>query len=243
MALKPLEYRDGELLLRGALAREGNPVSARPGILVVHAARGLDPESRRRAEMISRLGYVALAVDLYGDGFLAESMEEARQWMDPLRNDPNKLRARIRAGLEALAARPEVDRNRIAAIGYCLGGTTVLELARSGADVAGVVSFHGGLKTGKPAEPGEVKAKILVLTGAEDPVIPPAEVAAFEDEMRRAGTDWQVTTYGGARHGFTHPHGANYQEAADRRSWEAMRLFFSEIFKEPAIPALAGRGH
>jgi len=232
MQIEQLTYRDGDLPLRGTLAREEGEAVFRPGVLIVHAARGLDPETKRRAEMIARLGYVALAVDLYGNGFLAESMEEARKWMDPLRDNPGKLRARIQAGLEALVAQAGVDRNRIAAIGYCLGGTTVLELARSGADIGGVVSFHGGLKTKAPAESGLVRAKILVLTGAEDPVIPPAEVAAFEDEMRRAGTDWQVTLYGGAKHGFTQPKGANYQEAADRRSWEAMRTFFQEIFGE-----------
>ncbi len=123
-----------------------------------------------------------------------------------------------------------VSPGQIAAIGYCLGGTTVLELARSGADIAGVVSFHGGLKTTHPAEASVIRAKILVLTGGEDPVVPPTEVANFEDEMRRAGADWQVITYGGAPHGFTNPKGQNYRKSADRRSWEAMLVFFRELF-------------
>ncbi len=236
MSLPPLlstslEYRDDDLLLRGALFREDVSGESFPGVLVVHAARGLDAEVRRRAEAVARLGYVALAVDLYGDGFVAEDMEEARRWMNPLRENPAKLRKRISAGLEALRAQPGVDHKRIAAIGYCLGGTTVLELARSGATIAGVVSFHGGLEMKQPAEPGAVKAKLLVLTGAEDPVIPPAQVAAFQDEMRRAETDWQLTIYSGARHAFTDPRSANYQKASDVRSWAAMRLFFEEIFR------------
>ena len=149
------------------------------------------------------------------------------------------MRRRATAGLEVLRKQDLVDAKRIAAIGYCFGGTTVLELARSGADIAGVVSFHGGLDTPKPAASGAVKAKVLVLTGAADKSVPPEQVKAFEDEMTAAGADWYLTSYGGAVHGFTNPangsdtsKGAAYDARADRRSWQAMKDFFAEIFAE-----------
>jgi dienelactone hydrolase len=148
------------------------------------------------------------------------------------------LRERVRAGLEVLKNHELSDGKRIAAIGYCFGGTTVLELARSGADIAGVVSFHGGLSSATPGDAKNIKAKVLALHGADDPNVPPKEVAAFEDEMRQGGVDWQLIAYGGAVHSFTdwnagndNSKGAAYNQSADRRSWEAMRQFFAEIFK------------
>jgi len=148
------------------------------------------------------------------------------------------MRQRIGAGLDVLLREPLCDPKRVAAIGYCFGGTCVLELARSGADVAGVVSFHGGLATANPADAKNIRGKVLVLHGGDDPHVPPKEVAAFEDEMRAAGVDWQLVVYGGAVHAFTNPasgsdksRGAAYNAAADRRSWEAMKAFFGEIFR------------
>jgi dienelactone hydrolase len=166
-------------------------------------------------------------------------MQEAQQASAPFRDDRPLMRARARAGLEVLRKHELVDPKRIAAIGYCFGGMTVLELARSGADVAGVVSFHGGLSTPNPAEAKNIKAKVLVLHGGDDPNVPPEQVLAFQDEMRKAKVDWQMVIYGGAVHSFTNPasgndpsRGAAYNEKADQRSWEAMRVFFAEIFRE-----------
>ena len=147
------------------------------------------------------------------------------------------MRARVNAALDTIRGLDVVDPKRIAAIGYCFGGATVLELARSGADVAGVVSFHGGLGTPNPGDAKNIKCKVLALVGGDDPSVPPAQVEAFEQEMRQAGVDWQVNIYGGAVHSFTNPasgndssRGAAYNEKADKRSWQAMRLFFGEIF-------------
>ncbi|HEX9024338.1 MAG TPA: dienelactone hydrolase family protein [Geobacteraceae bacterium] len=154
------------------------------------------------------------------------------------RNDRPLARARALAGLEVLKKRAQVDPQRIAAIGYCFGGTMALELARSGADLKGVVSFHGGLSTPDPADARNIRGKVLVLHGADDPMESPAEIAAFQEEMRRAGVDWQMVFYGGAVHAFSNPEagkagikGVAYNEAADRRSWLAMRDFFDEIFR------------
>jgi len=148
------------------------------------------------------------------------------------------MRARANAGLEVLKKHPLTDVNRIAAIGYCFGGTVVLEMARSGAELAGVVSFHGGLSTPNPSDAKNIKGKVLVLHGADDPAVPPDQVIAFQDELRKAGVDWQMVSYGGAVHSFTNPEagndpsrGAAYNEKADKRSWEAMKTFFGEIFK------------
>lgn len=148
------------------------------------------------------------------------------------------MRERAKAGLETLKAQKQVDRNRLAAIGYCFGGTTVLELARSGADLKGTVSFHGGLATPNSADAKNITGRVLALHGADDPFVKADEVAAFQDEMRTAGVDWQLNIYGGAVHGFTNPEagndnkkGAAYNEKADKRSWEAMKVFFREIFR------------
>ena len=148
------------------------------------------------------------------------------------------LRARVNAALRTLRKEPHVDPERVAAIGYCFGGTTVLELARSGAEIAGVVSFHGGLDTPNPADAKSIRCKLLVLHGADDPNVPPSQVAAFESEMTTAGVDWQLIKYSGAVHAFTNPEaghdnskGAAYNERAAKRSWEAMKVFFAEIFR------------
>jgi dienelactone hydrolase len=209
----------------------------RPGILVVHEAPGLDDHAKRRAEMLAELGYIALAADLYGDGVVGNGPQEAMALMTPLSSNAELLRSRLHAGLDALAAVPNVDRQKLGAIGYCFGGMSVLEIARSGAPVLGVVSFHGVLDTHLPAVAGQVKAKMLVCTGSADPLAPADKVAAFEAEMTAAAADWQVIVYGGAKHAFTNPGADNiplpgfgYSPSADKRSWSAMRSFFDEIF-------------
>jgi len=188
--------------------------------------------------MLAQLGYVAFCADIYGKGVRPKDPQEAGPLAGKYKSDRQLLRARVNAGLEALRQQPLVDPKRIAAIGYCFGGTTVLELARSGADIAGVVSFHGGLDSPTPADGKNIKCKILVCHGADDPFEKPADLAAFQSELRDAKVDWQLIEYGGAVHAFTQPmagndnsKGAAYNEKADKRSWEAMKQFFAEIFK------------
>jgi dienelactone hydrolase len=234
---RPLEYKAGELTLIGYLAYDDAKSGQRPGVLVVHDWIGLGDFAKKKAEEIAALGYVALAVDMYGGGLVAADQEEAAKLAGALKGNRAEMRSRARAGLEALAKQPQVAAGKLAAIGFCFGGTAVLELARSGAPVAGVVSFHGGLDTPDPGDAKNIKGKVLVLHGADDPLVPPPEVSAFEEEMRRAKVDWQLNAYGGAVHSFTNPRagvdtsrGAAYNESATRRSWRAMKDFFAEIF-------------
>jgi dienelactone hydrolase len=234
-----IDYRDGPLNLRGFLAYDPNTPGKRPGIVVVHEAWGLGAHAMERARMLAKLGYVALAADMYGDRRQASDLPAAMELIGDLRTDPKKLRARAGAAVAALRTHPKVDVTKMAAIGFCFGGTTVLELARGGADLKGVVSFHGGLQTAAPAVQGAVKPKVLVCTGADDPMIPPTQVTEFEEEMRKAAADWQVIAYGGTVHSFTNPDagktvkldGVAYNAQTDRRSWAAMRAFFDEIFE------------
>ena len=231
-----VEYRQGDTVLRGHLAWDDALAGPRPGVLVVHEWYGLNDFARQRAEELARLGYVALAADMYGGGRVAADAKEAASLSGALKQDRPLLRARAAATLAALQERPEVDRRRTAAIGYCFGGTTVLELARAGADLAGAVSFHGNLDTPLPATAGAIKARLLVLHGAADPYVPPAQVEAFGQEMDAAGADWQMVSYGHAVHSFTNPaagddpaRGAAYDARAAARSWATMLAFFGEV--------------
>ena len=208
---------------------------AAPGVLVAPEAFGLTDHAKRRADRLAaELGYTALAVDLYGK--MPADRAEAFALMGELRETPGKLRQRMRAALATLRAQPTVDPDRVVAIGFCLGGTSCLELARDGADVRAVVSFHGGLTTKASAAPGAVTAKVLSCTGHDDPHIPLDTVRGFEAEMTAAKADWQVAIYGGTAHGFTNPGadkagipGVAYNAAADRRSWAAMCALFAEV--------------
>jgi dienelactone hydrolase len=233
-----IEYKHGDTLLEGFLAYDDTVTGKRPGVLVVHEWWGLNDYAKRRAEQLARLGYVAFCLDMYGKRKVTADPKVAGEWAGVFRNDRPLGRARAAAGLEVLKSRPQVDPARIAAIGYCFGGTVVLKMARSGADLKGVVSFHGGLATPTPADAQNIKGKVLVLHGADDPFEQPSEIAAFQEEMRQARVDWQMVYYGSAVHSFTNPEsgkagikGVGYNEAADRRSWLAMRNFFDEIFK------------
>ncbi len=238
---RPVDYTQGTADLEGYLAYDDAIKGRRPGVLVVHEWWGVNAYAKSRVDQLARLGYVALAADIYGKGIRAATREEAMALARQYRagNDRTLLRARAVAGLETLRRHPLVDPKRIAAIGYCFGGTTVLELARSGADLAGVVSFHGGLDTPNPDDAKNIKSKVLVLTGADDPHVPPAQINGFMEEMRNAGVDWYLISYSDAVHAFTNPAsgtdkttGVAYNEKAERRSWVAMNDFFAEIFGE-----------
>ena len=238
MRTETVEYRDGSVVLKGYLAYDDQTEKKMPGVLVMPEAFGLGVNAKRRADRLAALGYVALAGDPYGNGFETADLQEAMKLSTSLLTTaPAKFRARGRAGLDKLASLPQVDASRVAVIGYCIGGTFALELARDGAPVRGVVSFHGGLTTQQPAEKGQVKGKVLLCHGAEDPLVPPETVNALEKELTAAGVDWQLIAYGGVVHSFTNPNAASvghpgiaYHQSADERSWAAMRDFFNEIF-------------
>ncbi len=233
-----IEYRHGVTLLEGYLAYDDEVKGIRPAILVVHDWLGVGSYVKKRTEELARLGYIAFAIDMYGKGVRPKNSEEAAAQAGIYRKDRLLMRARAYAGLEVLRKHRLTDTRRISAIGYCFGGGTVLELARSGADLAGAVSFHGNLDTPNPEDAKNIKARVLVLHGGDDPFVPPDQVIAFQNEMRKAGVDWQIVIYGNAVHSFTIPDagsdnskGAAYNEKADKRSWEAMRQFFIELFK------------
>jgi dienelactone hydrolase len=233
-----VEYRHDDTVLEGYLAYDDQVQGTRPGVIVVHEWYGLNDYAKARTEQLANLGYIAFAIDMYGKGVRAKSMEEAAKLAGIYRSDRRLMRARAAAGLATLRQQPMADTRRIAAIGYCFGGCTALEMARSGAELSGVVSFHGNLDTPNPGDAKNIKAKVLVLHGADDPVVTPELVHAFQDEMRKAAVDWQMVVYGGAVHSFTNPasgsdpaRGLAYNEKADKRSRAAMKLFFDEIFK------------
>lgn len=202
----------------------------RPGVLVVHEWWGLNDYARRRARELAALGYNALAIDMYGEGRSATSMEGARELMQAALASPPTLRERFLAGLEQLRQQAQTDTRRLAAIGYCFGGRVVLDMARQGVPLAGVVSFHGLLGTATPAMPGSVQAKVLVQHGDADSLVSAEDVARFEAEMHAAGADYRVRHHADAPHAFSNPGSPGYQQAADRNSWADMQAFFAELF-------------
>ena len=233
-----LEYPQGNTALEGHLAYDTAIQGKRPGVLIVHQWKGLSDYEKKRAEMLAKLGYIAFAVDVYGKGIRPSTSQEAGAQAGKYKSDRNLLRSRLQAGLAVLQKQELTDPRRIAAIGYCFGGTAVIELARSGADIAGVVSFHGGLDSPHAEDGKNIRCKVLACHGADDPHVSAKDLAAFEDEMRQAKVDWQLIMYGAAVHSFTDwnagndpQRGAAYNERADQRSWEAMKQFFAEIFK------------
>jgi dienelactone hydrolase len=233
-----IEYRDGDVVLEGYLAWDDAVQGPRPGVLVVHQWKGLGDYEKRRARELAGLGYAAFAVDMYGKGVRPESNEEAGKLAGMFKNDRALTRTRATAGLKVLTSNQRTAGQPVAAMGYCFGGMVALELARSGAPVAGTVSFHGTLDTPEPKDAAHIRGKVLVLHGADDPHVPPPQVEAFQKEMRDAGVDWQFVAYGGAVHAFTDSGagndpslGAAYNANADRRSWQAMKDFFDEVLK------------
>lgn len=238
---KDVDYKQGDTVLQGfhAISNDGSGKEIRPGVLIVHQWTGLTDYEKRRAKMLAELGYNVFALDIYGKGIRPQPPASGKE-AGKYKGDRKLFRERLQAGLEILKSDERTDSTKIAAIGYCFGGTGVLELARSGADIAGVVSFHGGLGAGEGMEAtkGGVKAAVLVCHGAVDPYVPAEEVAGFQQEMNEAGADWQFVAYSDAVHAFTQPmagndpsKGAAYQNKADERSWEHMKAFFAEIFE------------
>jgi dienelactone hydrolase len=232
-----VEYPDANTVLEGYLAYDDSIKGKMPAVLIVHEWTGIGPYVKKRAQQIAGLGYAAFAIDIYGKGIRPASPEAAAKEAAIYRGDRQLMRRRGLVGLEQVKKFPFVDANQIAAIGYCFGGGVVLEMARSGADLKAVVSFHGNLDTPNPADARNIKGKVLVCHGADDPYVKQEQVVAFWDEMRNAKVDWQMNIYGNAVHSFTNPDagsdpskGAAYNKEADMRSWEAMKAFFKEVF-------------
>jgi dienelactone hydrolase len=232
-----IEYKQGDTVFEGYLAYDSAVRGKRPGILVAHTWTGVGDFIKKRTEMLAEMGYIAFAPDIYGKGIRPKPPKDSGAEMAKYTIDRALLRARVLAGLDILRANPMTDTSKLVAVGFCFGGTAVLELARTGAEVLGVVTFHGGpLSSPTPEDGKNIKGRVLVLHGADDPNVPPPEVAAFEKEMRDAKVDWQLVAYGNTVHSFTDPaagnnnsRGAAYNEKADKRSWVAMQDFFREI--------------
>jgi dienelactone hydrolase len=236
MVTATVTYQQDGTVLKGYLAYDDAVKGPRPGVLVVHEWWGLNDYAQMRARHLAEMGYVALAADMYGQGRVTQDPQEAARLAGSLKGTP-LIRKRAQAALQVLATHKLVDPRRLAAIGFCFGGTAVLELAYSGADLAGVVSFHGGLPPLKPGDAKNIKARFLVLHGADDPHVSPGDITAFQEGLRQAGVDWQMVYYGDAVHTFTNPaaghdksRGSAYNALAAARSWKLMQAFFQEIF-------------
>ena len=237
---KKVEYRDGDVVLQGMMAWD-DTIAKAPGVLIVHQWMGLTEYEEGRAKQLAKLGFVAFALDIYGKGVRPTTVPDAGKQATIYKTDRNLYRRRLQLGLDQLRGQAMTDTKKIAAIGYCFGGTGVLELARSGADINGVVSFHGGLDSLNPEDAKKIKAKILICHGADDPFVPLNEIEAMKKEFSDADVDWQMIYYSEAVHSFTQPmagndnsRGAAYQERADKRSWQVMNQFFGEIFHASA---------
>ena len=232
-----VEYKDGDAVLEGFLAYDDANEKPRPGVLVVQDWTGVGDYVKGRAKQLAELGYVAFCADIYGKGVHPADPKECGALAGKFKGDRPMLRSRVKAGLEQLVKNPLVQKGKVAAIGYCFGGTTVLELGRSGAEVQGIVSFHGGLGTPTPEDAKNIKARVLVCHGADDPFVKADEVAAFKAEMAKGAVNYKFVAYPGAVHAFTRPDvgsdnskGAAYNAAADKESWTEMKGFFAEIF-------------
>jgi len=235
---RPIEYNHNGVTLEGLLAYDDSIAGPRPGVLVSHAWGGRGQFECDKARALAQLGYAGFALDLYGKGVLGSNPEENSSLMTPFLEDRSLLQSRITQSLATMQAQDEVDANRCAAIGFCFGGLCVLDLARIGTDIKGVISFHGLFNPPGNTAGMKIKAKVLALHGNEDPMVPVDAVTALESELTEAGTDWQIHAYGNTMHAFTNPEanmaemGMMYNAAADRRSWQTMKNFLQELFGE-----------
>lgn len=231
-----IDYRDGDAVLEGRLVWDDAFTAPRPGVLVAHAWAGRSDYEDGKADRLAQLGYVALALDLYGKGVRGTTPEENAALMQPFLDDRAMLQSRLLVSLQTLRDQPEVDAASVAAIGFCFGGLCVLDIARTGEDLAGVVSFHGLFPAPGNTAGNAVKARVLALHGWDDPMAPPEAVTALAAEMSSLGADWQLHAYGNTMHAFTNPAandpdmGTVYNKTADRRSWQAMTNFLDELF-------------
>jgi dienelactone hydrolase len=235
-----VQYKVGDTTFKGYLAYDNRSKKKRPGILVVHEWWGQNEYARTRARDLAKLGYVALSLDMYGDGKVASHPKEAGAFAGQVKQNMPAAKERFLAARKVLIEHSLTDPNRIGAVGYCFGGGIVLEMARMGVDLDGVVSFHGSLGTANPARKGEVKAKVLVLHGASDPFVKPEQIQAFKKEMSNAGVDYRFIEYPNAKHAFTNPAATEngkkfgipleYNKSADRKSWKEMKKFLKKIF-------------
>ncbi len=239
---KEVSYQQGSTTLKGLIAYDNSVEGKRPGILVVHEWWGHNSYARSRAKQLAKLGYTALAVDMYGNGKIADHPEDAGKFSGAVGGNLPLAKARFDAAVEKLKQQDSVDPEKIAAIGYCFGGGIVINMARMGSDLAGVVSFHGSIATKTPAKEGDIKTKIRVFNGADDPFVTEEQIEAFEVEMSDAGVDYKFVNYPDTKHSFTNPDAdkygkkfnlpLEYNKKADKDSWQAMQEFFEEIFED-----------
>jgi len=239
MQQEVITYKDGDVELKGYLYWDDAFSGKRPGILVAHEWWGLNDYPKLRAEMLAELGYVAFALDMYGDARMTRDAGEAKGWMQEVTSNVETWQCRANRALERLKSHPNVEPAKLAAVGYSFGGATVMQMAYSGAELDGVMSFYGSLQPATPEQAAKIKARVLVAHGDADSFIPPERVEAFKKALSEAGVDWEMDVYAGAQHGFTNPYadgygieGLAYQEQADRRSWLRMLAFFEELFEE-----------
>jgi dienelactone hydrolase len=238
MRTQDIEYRADGVRMVGQYVADDSSTARRPGVLIIHEGPGLTEHTKKIAARLAGLGYACFAMDYHGEGKPHPNPAEVRPQIAAWIANPTGIMARATTALDVLKAQKEVDTGRMAAIGYCFGGTTALELGRQGCDLKAIVGFHSGLATSRPQAAKNIKGKVLVNIGAEDPIIPPEQRTAFESEMKAAGLDWRLLLYGGAGHSFTNPaadsrgmQGFYYHEATDRRSWSAMIELFNETLK------------
>ncbi len=235
---KTIDYQDGDVDLQGYLAWDDTLDGERPGVMVSHAWRGRTQFENDKAEELAKLGYVGFALDLYGKGVQGSSVEENSALMQPFLDDRDMLQKRLQVSLDVVRSQDEVDAARLGAIGFCFGGLCVLDLARTGAELNGVVSFHGLFGSPSNTADNKIKARVLVLHGWDDPMATPDQVVTLAEELSGMGADWQIHGYGNTMHAFTNPEandpdfGTVYQPDADRRSWNALQYFLSEIFNQ-----------
>lgn len=244
----PIDYADGGVACRGLLVRQAS-ASPQPGVVLFPDARGLGETARSSARRLARDGFAVLVADLYGNGAFTAEVPQAVEWMTALRSDIGRWRGRARTALDVASRVTEVSGTPPAAVGYCFGGTTALELGRSGADVAAIVTFHGGLLSPRPQDASSIKARVLVCHGAADPLVPAAQLSEFVTHMSAASVDWQLQVYAGVRHGFTNPEltddsvpGHRYDVGADSRSWQAMLELLREVFDRRPADGSPARG-